>query len=311
MKLSGDGLSACAMLSTVSSGVWCGLRRKERLKQFSSAQCLALAEQSPQAVAEHDKDAWLDLFAWYNLVEDPVGSAPHVGGIYDQRQGYRGRGRLERFYETFIAPNSIRFEVHQDIVCGLHVMRDITIVITMSPDVMVRVPVHLLYELTPEEGRLKIFRLAAHWELWPMLRQQMSTGLPFLKVGWASGARMMRYQGMSGIGGFMRGLSSVGIRGKGQVNRFAQYFNSRDTSAMQGLFSRLAAGVNFPVSSATLSPAECIAQGGTMSFSKVLAAGNVVSVTVDYRKGGTQYPGVALFELNKKSLEIVASSFYW
>jgi len=281
------------------------------LKQFSAAQCLALAEQSPQAVAEHDKAAWLDLFARYNLVEDPVGSAPHVGGTYDQRQGYRGRGRLERFYETFIAPNSIRFDVHQDMVCGLHVMRDITIEITMSPDVVVRVPVHLLYELTQDEGELKIFRLAAYWELWPMLKQQLASGLPFLKIGWASGARMMHYQGMSGIAGFMRGLSSVGARGKEQVNRFAQYFNSRDTDAMQGLFSRPVTGINFPVSSATLSPADCVAQGGVMSFSKVLAAGNMVSVTVDYRKGDTHYPGVALFEFNKKSLEIVALSFYW
>jgi hypothetical protein len=281
------------------------------LKLFSSAQCLALAEQSPQAVAEHDKGAWLDLFARYNLVEDPVGSAPHVGGSYDQRQGYRGRGRLERFYETFIAPNSIRFDVHQDIVCGLHVMRDITIEITMSPDVMVRVPVHLLYELTPEEGELKIFRLAAHWELWPMLKQQVASGLPFLKVGWASGARMLRYQGMSGIAGFLRGLSSVGSRGKEQVARFAQYFNTGDARAMEGLFSRPVAGVNFPLASATLAPADCIAQGGTMTFSKVLAAGNVVSVTVDYSKGDTHHPGVALFEFNKKSLEIVAVSFYW
>jgi hypothetical protein len=281
------------------------------LKLFSSAQCLALAEQSPQAVAEHDKGAWLDLFARYNLVEDPVGSAPHVGGSYDQRQGYRGRGRLERFYDTFIAPNNIRFHVHQDIVCGLHVMRDVTIEITMSPDVIVRVPVHLLYELTPEEGELKIFRLAAHWELWPMLKQQVASGLPFLKVGWASGARMLRYQGMSGIAGFLRGLSSVGTRGKEQVACFAQYFNTGDTGAMVALFSRPVPGVNFPLASATLAPVDCIAQGGTMTFSKVLAAGNVVSVTVDYRKGDTHYPGVALFEFNKKSLEIVAVSFYW
>ena len=43
---------------------------------FTEADCLALVERSPAAVAVHDKAAWLALFARYNLVEDPVGSAP-------------------------------------------------------------------------------------------------------------------------------------------------------------------------------------------------------------------------------------------
>lgn len=278
---------------------------------FSSAACLALAERSPLAVAAHDKDAWLELFARHNVVEDPVGSAPHIGGTYDQRQGYRGRGRLERFYETFIAPNKIRFHVDQDIVCGLHVMRDITIEIVMSAEVVVRVPVHLLYELTPEAGQLKISRLAAHWELWPMLKQQMASGLPFLQVGWASGVRMLRYQGLSGIAGFLRGLSSVGAGGKQQVARFARYFNTADSHAMAGLFSTTAPGIGFPFSRVTVTPADCLAQGGTLHFSKVLAAGNMVSATVDYRIGEVHHPGVALFEFNRKNLEIVALDFYW
>lgn len=281
------------------------------MELFSDAQCLALAEQSPQAVAEHDKDAWMDLFARYNLVEDPVGSVPHVGGTYDQREGFRGRGRLERFYETFIAPNSIRFHVDQDIVCGLQVMRDITIEITMSPEVIVRVPVHLLYELTEEAGELKVFRLAAHWELWPMLKQQVASGLPFLKVGWASGVRMMRYQGISGIAGFMRGLSSVGVEGKQRVARFEQSFNAGNASALASLFSTPESSIGFPLGSAALSPSDCVASGGQLRFSKVLAAGNVVSVTVDYRTGEEHCRGVALFEFNRKSLDMVSASFYW
>ena len=90
---------------------------------FNDADCLALIEKSPAAVAVQNKAAWMDIFARYSLVEDPVGSTPHLSGVYDCRQGYRGRERLSRFYDTFIAPNKIRFQVDRDTVCGLHVVR--------------------------------------------------------------------------------------------------------------------------------------------------------------------------------------------
>ncbi len=192
----------------------------------SAADCLALVERSPAAVAAKDKAAWLALFASYNLVEDPVGSAPQITGIYDRRHGYRGSDRLGRFFDTFIAPNTIRFHVDRDVVCGLHVVRDLTIEITMSPQVVVRVPVHLLYELTVEDDALKIFRLAAHWEFWPMLKQQTASGWPFVTVGCASAVRLLRHMGIAGMAGYMRALSSVGAAGKEQIARFVRYFNS-------------------------------------------------------------------------------------
>jgi hypothetical protein len=281
------------------------------LKQFSEAECLALVERSPAAVAAHDKNAWLALFARYNLVEDPVGSAPHVSGVYDSREGHRGRGRLSRFYDTFIAPNTIRFHVDRDIVCAYHVVRDLTIEIAMSPQVVVHVPVHLLYELTVEAGELKVFRLAAHWELLPMLRQQAATGRPFLAVGTASAVRMLRYQGVMGMAGFMRALSSVGAQGKAQVDRFARYFNAGDRQALAGLFADAGVKIAFPHARSQLSIAACAGEGGEFSFSKLLAAGNVVSATLVYRRAERVAHGVALFELDRRTLRIVALSFYW
>lgn len=279
--------------------------------QFTRAQCLAVVERSPEAVASHEKNAWLALFARYNLVEDPVGSAPHIGGIFDRRSGYRSDARLSRFYDTFIAPNTIRFEVERDTVCGLHVVRDLTIVICMAPKVIVRVPVHLLYELIVEEGELKVFRLAAHWELWPMLRQQVATGWPFLKVGSASGLRMLRHQGIVGMAGFMRALSSAGAAGKAQIDRFAHYFNRGDVQALEKLFAASDTRIAFPHAQRYLSVAACVAQGGQMRFSKVLAAGNMVSATVDYSTSEQRFQGVVLFELQRRHLHIVAVSFYW
>ena len=279
--------------------------------QFSAADCLALVERSPAAVAAHDRQAWLSLFARYNLVEDPVGSAPHIGGIYDARSGYRSDAHLLRFYHTFIAPNAIRFDVERDIVCGLHVVRDLAIEITMAPGVVVRVPMHLLYELTVEGAELKIFRLAAHWELWPMLRQQAAAGWPMLRVGTASTLRMLRHQGILGTAGFLRALSSVGEAGKQQVQRFAQYFNAGDTAALRRLFAAPDTPVAFPCGQRELTPAACAAEGGVIRFDKLLAAGNVVSASVDYTNGGEHTRGVAFFELDKRRLLIVGTSFYW
>jgi hypothetical protein len=278
---------------------------------FTEQQCLACVERSPAAVAAHDKDAWLSLFARYNVVEDPVGAAPHVTGVFDKRTGYRSNGRLSRFYDTFIAPNTIRFDVERDTVCGLHVVRDLTIEITMAPQVVVRVPMHLLYELIVEAGELKIFRLAAHWELRPMLQQQVAQGRAFIGVGAASTARMLRHQGIVGMAGFMSALSSVGAAGKAQADRFVRFFNASDVAGAQALFMEPTAMISFPYAQRRLSIADCIAQGGELRLGKILAAGNTVSATVDYSTPDGQHSGVVFFELQTTGLRIASLDFYW
>lgn len=279
--------------------------------QFSDADCLALAERSPAAVAVHDKSAWLSLFASHNLVEDPVGSAPHVSAQHDAATGQAAVDRLNPFYETFIAPNTIRFHVDRDCVRGLNVMRDLTIEINMSPRVTVRVPVHLLYELTVEDGALKIHRLAAHWELWPMLKQQMSAGWPFLRVGLASAGRMLRQLGVGGMLGFMRALSSVGEPGKAKVARFARCFSAGDRDGMAALFADPGVEIAFSNEGPCLTVGQLAAVAEELRLSKVLAAGNVVTATIDCRGTGTRRRGVAVFELDAGSLAIVALTFYW
>jgi hypothetical protein len=244
-------------------------------------------------------------------VEDPVGSAPQVSGVYDRRAGCRGMEPLARFFDTFIAPNTIRFHVDRDLVCGLHVVRDLTIEITMAPQVVVHVPVHLLYELVVEDEALKIFRLAAHWEFWPMLKQQLAAGWPSVKVGNTAAVRLLRHMGISGMAGYLRALSSVGAAGKEQVARFARGFNSADVPSLQRLFARDDIAIDFPHAGARLSITACASQGGELRFTKVLAAGNVVSATVEYRRADRELPGVAFFELDRRSLRIAALSFYW
>ena len=85
--------------------------------RFSREEKIAHINKSPDYVAIHDKNKWLSIFSEYAIVEDPVGSKPHVAGLKDKKNSKRGNLNLSRFYETFIAPNTIVFDVKSDIVC--------------------------------------------------------------------------------------------------------------------------------------------------------------------------------------------------
>ena len=162
---------------------------------FTPRDLLALIERSPAAVAAHDRSHWLALFARDGVIEDPVGSRPVRVSM---------AGATERFYETFIAPNDIRFEVQADYVGPQQVLRDLTIHIRMAPAVTVLVPMHLRYEITSEDGSPKISHLAAHWELVPMMGQLLGKGLPAWPVMANMSIRMLQQLGLAGLLGFSR-----------------------------------------------------------------------------------------------------------
>lgn len=284
------------------------------VQSFSAEECLELVNRSPEAVAIHDRDAWLSIFAQYNIVEDPVGSAPHFSGVYDRRDGQRGFGPLKRFYQAFIAANNIQFYVDRDIVCGLHVVRDLTLEILMSGRLTVSVPMHLLYELKVEPGEsgdeLRVFRLAAHWQLAAMLKQQMSQGLDGLIAGSAAGWRMFRHLGFKGMAGFMQAMSSVGNQGKQRVTQFAYLLRHRHAAGLSALFAKTNAEVAFPYPDQSIALSELAALGGELRFTKLLAAGNVVSASFSYKGEAEKYQGVVFFEFERRSLLIVSAKFY-
>src|SRR5690554_6181151 len=112
---------------------------------FTRQDKLDVVNACPEAVNAKNCQQWVDLFSSFCMVEDPVGSAPHFGGIFDRRSGIRGHGAIQRFFKTFIEPNAITFHVDHDMVCGNEVLRDLIIEITMAPAVTVNVPMHLLY----------------------------------------------------------------------------------------------------------------------------------------------------------------------
>lgn len=270
---------------------------------------MALAMKSPAAVAIHDKQAWMDIFASINILEDPVGSKPHLSGVYDAKMAQRGFGPLGRFYDTFIAPMQICFHIERDIICGLHVVRDLSIEIQMSEQVIVHVPMHLLYELTDQQGELKIQRLAAHWELAPMLKQQMTFGWASLKAGNNAGIRMFKHLGLLGTIGFMRALKTIGQQGKDNVEAFV-FGLVGESEKLQDLFQDNAQFQLLLPEGKTLGLEQLRQSKPRLSTSKMLAAGNFVTVSCSLEFEAVSYVGVAFFEFNMRSALIVNVRLY-
>lgn len=229
---------------------------------------LATVERSPDAVADHDKAEWLALFTEDGVVNDPVGSAPH-----------RGDDALARFYDTFIAPNTVIFHPDHDIVCGDTVIRDLTLEIAMSDAVTLMVPAHLRYELaTPS----RIAGLYAHWELPTMIGQLLGTGLGALPVSGRLSLRLLRNQGLVGAAGFGRGFHRVGAREK---RRTAAFF------ADPGGRVPVTVGTQAPV------PASLIAEKlSGWQVGKSIAAGRFV--TASLRRGDER--AVAMVEFSRR-----------
>lgn len=246
---------------------------------------LAAVDESPAAVAAHDKPRWLALFTTSAVVNDPVGSAPH-----------RGAQQLARFYDTFIAPNRIRFEVAHDIVCGRDVLRDLTIVIAMSDRVTLRVPAHLHYSMTEAA---QIDRLAAHWELGPMIGQLLGTGAAAAPVAGRLSVGLLRNQRLGGALGFARGFGGVGARAKRQATALLQALAIGDVPAAER------GCTPSPVlrfgGRAVASTAELGRHLAGWRIGKTLAAGRTVSVTLT----AGEACGVALVEFAGRAVSAV------
>ena len=243
------------------------------------AALLAYVAQSPKLCAAHDKAGWVGLFARDAEVNDPVGSRPH-----------RGREAIERFYDTFIAPNALAFSVEHDIVCGMSVMRDLSIESTMATGLVVSVPMHLRYDLVEEDGALKIQRLFAHWELPGMLAQQLSS----LK-GWRTSLeltpRLLKHQGFGGLFGFMGGMVGTGRAGRRTLEKFLTALSYGDSNA--SVF--LAPGCKAELPAGTpVTPPQLGALVRGLTFRKLLGAGSFASATVEF--GGKRGVVVARFD---------------
>ncbi len=185
---------------------------------------LAVVERSPEWVAAHHRENWLALFGDDALVEDPVGSPP----------ARKATGALARFWDTFIAPHEIRFEVRRDHVIGRDVFRDAVIHTRIGPRIAIEVPAYLLYQL--DDG-LRVRRMAAHWQLGRLSLGALKLGprawLPMTLLF----GRMLRAMGLRWVGGYLASLwSGIGARGATTAAALARAIEARDATALGALF---------------------------------------------------------------------------
>ena len=192
------------------------------------AELLAIVERSPEWVAVHHRENWLALFRDDALIEDPVGSPPAP----------KAPGTLGRFWDTFIAPHEIRFEIRRDHVIGRDVFRDAIIHTRITPHVAIDVPAYLLYQLDDGAGSgMRVKRMAAHWQLGAL-------SLGALKIGprawWPMTrlfARMIRLMGLGWVGGYLGVLwNGIGKRGLRAAQELGRALESRDAAALAALF---------------------------------------------------------------------------
>lgn len=259
----------------------------------TSAQLIAAVQRSPQLVAVHDRFNWCGLYAGDGEVNDPVGSRPH-----------RGREAIERFYDTFIAPNKIVFRVEKDVVCGMTVMRDLTVQTGMSGGVTLNVPMHLRYDLIEEGGGLKIRCLSAHWELPFMILELLKTGFKGVLISFQLGPRLIRHQGIGGMLGFMQGFLGSGRGGKATARRFLTALQRGDTNGVGACLDHRAE-LEMPAYRST-TPQEMTERLRGLQWTKMIAAGN--SVTASVQIGG--YRGVALLHFDHGSKKISGVQLY-
>ena len=233
----------------------------------SAAEMLATVERSPQAVAVHDRDAWVGLFAPDGRVEDPVGSRPHIGRV-----------AIERFYDTFIGPNGIAFRVEHDVVCGSTVYRDLSIETTMSTGVTLRVPMHLRYDLEQVGQHWRIGRLYAYWELPVMVGQLLTAGARGLGAAAKLTPQLLGNQGIGGAMGFARGFIRVGPAGKRAAVGMLEAAARGDVAGVRAVLSPDAV-VRWPAD-APVGHAEFVNRVRGLEISKPIAAGRFVTVSV-------------------------------
>jgi steroid Delta-isomerase len=117
-----------------------------------------LAQASMAAVEAGDRDGWLGLFADDAVVEDPIGPS----AFDPEGKGHRGIEAIGAFYDNVIAANeSIRFTIHQSLLCGDEVANVGVIRITFTGGSAIEVDGVYTYRRSPEG---KIAALRAYWE---------------------------------------------------------------------------------------------------------------------------------------------------
>lgn len=115
------------------------------------------SQRSMEAVHGKTREAWLELFADDALIEDPVGVSP----LDPEGKGHRGKAAISAFWDTFIGPNHISFDIRHSYAAGNEVANVGTIT-TRMPDGTRAIAEGVFVYKVNDQG--KIVSLRAFWE---------------------------------------------------------------------------------------------------------------------------------------------------
>lgn len=115
------------------------------------------ARRSMEAVHRKDKQAWLDNFAPEAIVEDPVGPS----GFDPEGRGHRGRAAIEAFWERWIGPNRVLFDMRESYAGGMEVANVGTITTVLPNGAAMVVNGVFTYRV---DASGKVVALRAFWE---------------------------------------------------------------------------------------------------------------------------------------------------
>ncbi|MFA5055163.1 MAG: hypothetical protein WC562_03185 [Dehalococcoidia bacterium] len=272
---------------------------------------IALVNASPDLVGKHDREGWLNLFSTNAIVQDPVGAGPNRKGK-DMR---KGKDALGRFYDIFIGPNTIKFDVHQDIVVGDEMMREVSINTTLPNSAITIVHCFLLYKVVEEGGQLKIESLRAHWNFGKNAISLMTkNGLKGMTGSAMQFYTMIKVQGLKRIIEYL-GAMYKGILGKGikSANAFAAAVNAKDEAAFTKMFDS-GATIEFPVGSKAIPASDFLKGAGKdvkLEIKNLRSGGWFTSGSVDVTAGGSSKHGAVFFEFSPKTKKIISARFFW
>lgn len=273
-------------------------------------QCMEVVEASPARVGARNKPAWLDLFAADAVVEDPVGTRPHHAGA--RPRGRDGEDELGRFYEVFIAPNEIHFDVKHNLVAPPWVARDVRIHTKLPNGYRVEVPAHILYEVCLEESIPKIRHLAAYWELRSMPKLALSGGFKGLMAVNRQTFRMLRIQRLGGMAGYLRGFRTLGRRGRPLVHRLAETITAQDPDSLAALFAddspRAELQPGHPMPPAAL--LQALGPDASLTVADLRVAGASISFGFTLGSGADEQRGIGVLDLQRRPTHITRARLF-
>lgn len=260
---------------------------------------LAVVLDSPRCVAAHDRAGWLALFAPDGVVEDPVGGTPR-----------RGHAALARFWEVFIAKNTIRFEVHGDFVFGNEVVRDVDLHVVFPSGAAIRVPAYLRYVTTGGPAAPLLARLEAYWELGTQLRQLTLAGLRGLWASTVTSLSMAWHLGPLALLDYLKVVFGVGRGGHRALAALSAALSRGDRAAARACFVE-DASVDLP--EGETEPVSVVLEGDgalALAVERPISAGRTTVFRYRLERGGEIRRGVGFARFPARGVRIERLRFF-